>query len=1014
MRLPAIALKNYQFVLILIGMAAFIGITAIGSMPRNEDPNPKFPFYTIVAIYPGASPEDVEELVVDPLEEELDQLDDIDHLVTIIEEGLAVIRVEGQFGVDIDDKYDEIIREVKSVEPDLPDDVYSLEISKFEPNKNVAIQQIALSASGASYRELEHQAEILERRIEDISGVDEVDIVANPDEVIKVQLDLQRMAALGITLDEVSRVLVTQNLNIPAGDLAAGTHSFSVKSSGSFEDLSQLREAVMRTSGDQVVYLKDFAMVEFDYEDDNWIGRIDGERALFLTVTQKSGNNLVEVGGAINVAIDQFQAELPAGYEVATVFEQGPAVADRITNFFWSLVQGVVLVGLIIFLFLGFRPSLIVMTVIPLSIIIGIGVLDLADYALQQISIAALVIALGLLVDNGIVVVENIQRFVREGYALKEAAIKGTAEVGYAVISSTVTTLLAFFPLVFLESGPGEFLRSLPLTVIFVMIISLMLAMTLTPMVAGKFLRPNSKAKLKVVDKGLERAIGKVYEPLLRFSLKRGWLVLAIGIVLLMASLSLFPAIGVTFFPTADKPLLLIEVETPRGSSLERTDKAVRFVESVLDSTAFVKRYASNTGHGNPTIYYNRTGESYKKYHGQLLVNFEQWEPAKFYQTLEELRYAFSQYPDARITFQELKNGPPIEAPVEIRLIGDDLAKMKVASYEVERIIANAKGTIDTYNPLSINKTDLRVAINREKAGMAGVALAEIDQMMRVGVDGLKVDDVSFGQEEYDIILQADYNADRVTELSKIHFSNFRGDQVPISQIAGLKFESAVAEIRHYDTDRSTSITASLLNPDEAIAITLEIIDQLEEVEFPDGITYQVGGEYESQQESFGDLGTLLMLALLGIFAVLVLQFRSWRQPLIVFAAIPLAITGSFVALFLTGWPFSFFAFVGFISLVGIVVNNSIILVDYTNQLMRAGSNKYEAIMLAARTRFTPIVLTTMTTILGLVPLTFQGTNLWSPLGWTIIGGMISSTLLTLFVVPVLYNWLTPTQASGD
>ncbi|MEM9326156.1 MAG: efflux RND transporter permease subunit [Bacteroidota bacterium] len=1007
MKLPRLALKNYQFVLILIGMATYLGVSSIRTMPRNEDPNPAFPIYNVVVIYPGASPEDVEELVVDPLEEELDQLDDVDHITTIIEEGLAIITVEAFFGVDVDEKFDEVLREVKNVEPDLPDEIFSVDVYKFEPNQLTAIQQIALAAPDRSFAEIEAVAEKLENRLERLDGIDNVAVLAYPEEVIKVKLDLQRMSAFNISVSDVAQTLTSQNLNIPAGDLAAGSNAFSVKSSGSFKALDEIGQAVIKAGDGQVVYLKDFAAVEFDYQDDNWIGRHNGHRAVFLTVTQKSGNNLVAIGQAINREMELFETTLPNGYTLSTVFEQAPAVSSRITGFFWNLVQGVILVGVVIFLFLGFRPSVIIMTVIPLSIIIGIGVLDFADYALQQISIAALVIALGLLVDNGIVVVENIQRYLKQGMALREAAIKGTSEVGFAVTSSTVTTLLAFAPLVLLNSGPGEFLRSLPLTVIFVMIISLALALTFTPLVAGRFLKARKVERPRLVDRRLGQFIKGVYVPALRFSLKRGWLIIVTGVVLLVGSASLFPSIGVSFFPTADKPLLLIEVDAPRGSSLEQTDRAVRYVEQALDTIPFVTQHVANVGHGNPTIYYNRSGESYKKYHGQLLVNFERWDPRKFYQTLEALRVKLAAYPDARITFQELKNGPPIEAPIEVRLIGPDLGLMKEAAFEVEQLIANTPGTIDIDNPLRLSKTDLKVRINRDKASMAGVSLAEIDQVMRVGVDGLAIDEVSFRQDDYDILLQADYASDRLSELNKIHFSNFQGLQVPLAHLAEFEFLPAIGEIRHYDTERSTSITASLVNPDEAIAKTELLIAELEELELPEGIRYEMGGEYESQQESFGDLGTLLIVALLGIFAVLVLQFRSWTQPLIVFAAIPLAITGSFIALFLTGWSFSFFAFVGFISLVGIVVNNSIILVDYTNQLMNGGMKKSEAILMAAQTRFTPIVLTTLTTILGLVPLTFQATNLWSPLGWTIIGGMISSTLLTLFVVPVLYQWLT-------
>lgn len=1007
MRLPAFALKNYQFILILIFMLSYVGYYSLKTMPRSEDPNPNFPNYTVVVVYPGAGPEDVEELVVDPIEEKIDQLDDILKINTVIEEGIAVIQIEAEFGIDIDDKYDEIIREVKAVEPDLPDEIFSLEIRKFEPNITVKIQQLAISAPNRSFKELEDIGERLEKRLEKLPEVNDVELHAFPEEEIKIKVDFNRMAEHNVGMNQLIQTLRFQNLNIPAGDLGAGMQSFSVKSSGSYQNLEQIRQAVVNTSSNEIVRVKDLANVSFGYKEEQWKGRYKGERAIFASITQKNGKNLVSLGKKINEQVAQFQEEIPSDYKISTVFEQAPAVSNRISSFFSSLLQGILLVGIIILVFLGIRSSIIIVTVIPMTVLIGIGILDFAGYGLQQISIAALVIALGLLVDNGIVVVENIRRYVKMGHPLKKAAIEGTGEVGLAIISSTATTLFAFLPLVFLNSGSGEFLRSLPLTIIFVLVVSLLLALSFTPLLSGKLLRQSSPDKTGPVDRFMTRIIDKLYEPSLKFSLKRGWLVVSLGFLSLIASSMLFPSIGVTFFPTADKPLILIEIDAPTGSSLQRTEKAVNYTESVLDKYDFIADYASNIGHGNPTIYYNRVGENFKKNHAQVIVNFKEWNPANFYQTLDKLRYDLTLYADARITFQELQNGPPVEAPIEIRLIGDNLEDMTEASKQVEALMDKTEGIINIYNPLSVNKTDLKVKVNRDKASMYGITLAEVDQVIRAGVDGVLVDELTFDQDDYDLVVEAAYSKDRLRELSTLRFTSATNNQVPLSQIADLQFQSAISEIRHFDTDRSTSVTASAIDPNLVIAKTEEMIEALATIDFKDGIEYEIGGEYEGQQESFGDLGLLLVLALLGIFAILVLQFRSFVQPLIVFAAIPLAITGSFIALFLTGWSFSFFAFVGFISLVGIVVNNSIILVDYTNQLILSGKEKNEAILEAAKTRFTPIVLTTITTILGLVPLTFQATNLWSPLGWTIIGGMVSSTLLTLLIVPVLYKWLT-------
>ncbi|MEL7147866.1 MAG: efflux RND transporter permease subunit, partial [Bacteroidota bacterium] len=605
MKLPAIALKNYQFVLILVFLGTLIGMNSLINMPRNEDPNPAFPFFTIVAVFPGTGPEDIEELVVDPIEEAVDQLDDITEIKTKIEEGVAVISVEAEFGIDTDDKYDELVLAVRNLEAELPP-LFSLDVNKFEPNSRVKISQLAISGQDKSFAQLRKYAEDLEKRLQRIKGLDDVTIEAIPDEIVKVTIDFQRLAAFQVPVASIVQTLRAQNLNIPSGDLSAGDRSFSIKSSGSYRTIEEIRNTVVKGRDNQLVRLSDLADVRYDYAEDNWIARVNGERSVMLSITQKSGVNLVALTRQISEVTDMFQAGLPQDVELVTVFEQAPAVERRINDFFSNLIQGVLFVGVIVLIFLGWRPSLVIMTVIPLSIVMAIGLLDRQDYALQQISIAGLVIALGLLVDNGIVVVENIKRFISLGYSVKEAAIKGTSEVGYAIISSTVTTLLAFYPLANLESGPGEFLRTLPLTVIFALIVSLVLALIFTPIMAGRFLKEAKTSKKKNFNHYFNQIIDKVYHPLLLFSLRRGWVILLVSVVSLMGSLVLFPSVGVSFFPTADKPMLLVEVEAPRGSSLERTDRAIRYVTDFLETDPFVKNYVTNTGHGNPMIYYNR------------------------------------------------------------------------------------------------------------------------------------------------------------------------------------------------------------------------------------------------------------------------------------------------------------------------------------------------------------------------------------------------------------------------
>ncbi len=1010
MKLPQLALKNYQFVLILVFVAVFIGVQSILNMPRSEDPDLSLPTYSVVAVYPGTSPEDMEDLIADPIEEAINELDDIDLIRTKIEEGLVIMRVEGEFGVDIEDKYDEIEATVEGLRSELPSGIFSLDVSKFSP-LDVLIMQLAIVKSTPDYPQMIAVAEDLKEELQNVNGVRKVELDAAPEEEIRVSLDMGRMAQLRIPMQQVIGILQGNNANVPGGDLVAGARSFNIKTSGAYGELDELRNTVVSAGPGGVVRLKDVATVEMNTEDLQWRARHNGKPAVFLGLTQKKGKNIVEVSQGVREEVEKFSSRLPDGIEVAYAFEQAPAVESRINGFFSNLLQGILLVGVVIFLFLGFRPSLVIMTIIPISILMAIGTLDFGNFAIQQISIAGLVIALGLLVDNGIVVLENILRFRQEGHSLKDAAIKGTGEVGIAIVSSTATTLLAFFPLTQLGGGTGEFLKTLPLIVIFALVASLLLALTVTPILSSKLLGNKLRGKSWIL-KRIDVLIERVYRPTLNFSLRRPWLILLLAIGGLVGSFALFPAVGVSFFPTADKPLLLIEVDTPTGSSLDYTDDAVAFVESVVAESEFVESYTSNIGHDNPQIYYNRIPESYRKSHGQVMVGFNGWDPVAFYTELGRLRREFARYPGAEITFSELKNGPPFEAPIEIKVIGQSLDTLRRYAGTVAEIIADAEGTYNVDNPFALDKTDLRLDISRDKAGMAGLQLADVDLTVRAAMTGIPVERVSLNGEEYNLNVRLPLvKKPRISDLDRVYVASRTGAQVPLRQVADVRFEQSVKKIDHYDLERTATVTANVFNSDQTAAITEGIIEELNAVDLPEGYEFFIAGEYETQQSSFGDLGFSLVLALIGIFAVLVLQFRSLTQPLIVFSAIPFAFIGSILFLYMTGWSFSFFAFVGFTSLVGIVVNNSIILVDFTNQLQAQGLSKREAIVQAARTRFTPILLTSLTTILGLLPLTLGQTSLWSPLGWTIIGGMVVSTFLVLLIVPILYQWLTPERA---
>jgi multidrug efflux pump subunit AcrB len=1010
MRLPQLAINNGPFVLVVIALLVLMGAASFYTMPWWEDPVVRLPVTQVVAVYPGVEAKTVETEVADPIEARLSEVEDIKEVRTRITEGLAVLTVEAYYSVDVDEKSDEIIAAVNNIRGQLPDELRHLEMNQIKAN-DVSIYQLAVMGEGYGKSGLFEHTDALKTRLENVDGVRGAEIMGMPDELVRVNLDLGALREHGLTIERIQQQLQTENMIVPGGKLAMQSRSFGVETSGAFKDLATLRRLPLLRKGPHVLRLQDVATVHKAYEADDYITRYNQRPCLFLNVTLKSDYNIADVTQRVRSTVDDYRATAPESLELTEAFVQAPFVQDRVAGFFVNLLQGILLVGLMIFLFMGMRAAGIMVLVIPTAIMMAIIVLDTTGFALQQISIAGLVIALGLLVDNGIVVVENINRFRLEGYPLRQAAAKATAEVGWAIVSATATTVMAFIPLTQIGGGAGEFLKSLPLIIIYVLIASLLLALTFNPLLSSRLLGGRLMRLNQWTLGSVQRFRDKVYTPLVRAALRRPWVTLGIAIGTLVGAIYLFPYVGVSFFPTADKPIYLINIKTPEGSSQARTERAVRYVESILDTSDYVKHYMANVGGANPQIYYNRHPPEPADNVGQVVGMLKPFEPGRFYRKLGSLRERFSDYPGARITLKELKNGAPVQAPIELKILGPNIDTLRHYARKLERIVAEHDQTLNVRNKQAFNIPKLQVEPNRERAALSGVPIANVDRAVRTSVTGLRVGEVNLAGEDETRRLELHLAGDSARDLnwlSYVHTGNAQNKPVPLSQVAQAEFSAALPAIDHYNKRRAATVLAAVRLPNETAAINAEIMERARAtIDLPQGYDWFVGGEAERQGDAFGDLGYALGFALLGIFAILVLQFRSMSQPFIVLSAIPLAFSGSIVALFLSGYSFSFFAFVGFVSLVGIVVNNAIILVDYTNQLLRTGYAKYDALLQATKVRFTPILLTTLTTILGLVPLTATNTNLWTPLGWTIIGGMLSSTALTLLIVPILYNWFT-------
>jgi multidrug efflux pump subunit AcrB len=1002
-------IRRYQFTLVAFLLLVAIGWFTFTTIPREEDPSFKLAGFQIAAIMPGAGPKDLERLVAKPIEDRLAELDDVHDMETVITDGVSFTVIEFEATTDPDKKYDEVTREVNALRPTLPAELREITVRKISPAL-VNIVQYALVSEDAPYRELEDLARELKDTLKAVPGIRTAESWAYPPRELRVELDLRRMAELGLTAGQVIQAVQSENADIPAGVVDLGPRSFSLKTSGAYADLDQVRDTVVSTAGGRSVRIRDLAEVRWDEGQWGHIGRFSGKRAVFVSANMKEGFNILEVRRSLDEAVGRFQSALPKRIALELGFDQSRNVASRLNRLYLDFAIAIGLVMLTL-LPLGWRAAGIVMISIPLSLAFGITVLYFLGYSLNQLSIAGFVVALGLLVDDSIVAVENIARHLRMGYTRVQAAIAGTKQIFVAVLGCTATLVFAFLPLLALPGNAGKFIRVLPAAVVATIVGSLLIALFIIPFLASRMLDEKTDEHGNAFLQRVMGAIHRYYRPALHYCLARpkATVFTAIGGTLLL-SVALVPLIGSSLFPKADTPQFLVQIEAPNGTSLAETDRALRFVEDRLAAMPEVKGWFANLGHGNPLIYYNQLMRNESPNYAEVFAILKEYDTRRTPQRLDELRAQLDRYPAARISVKEFVNGPPITAPVAVRVVGPDLQVLERLSRQVEELIEATPGTRDVKNPLRVARTNLRLDVDTQKAALLGVPSVEFDRAVRLSVSGIEAgkfkDDSG---EQYAIVVRTPVSARADLEtLGMVRVPTANGASLPLSQLANLEFESAPVQISRYDRERSVTINSQVERGQNTAKVTAAVVQRLDQMQWPRGYRYVLGGDAEAGAEAFGGIGTAIIVAIFGIFAILVLEFGSFRSTLIVLTVVPLGIFGGLMMLLVTGNDISFTASIGFIALIGIEIKNSILLVDFTNQLREEGMPLDEAIERAGEIRFLPILLTSATAIGGLMPLAVQNIGLYSPMAWVIIGGLITSTFLARLVTPVMYKLLPP------
>ncbi|WP_235890299.1 efflux RND transporter permease subunit [Sandaracinobacter neustonicus] len=1013
--LIAFAVHRWQVTLVVFGLITALGAQAFLSIPRSVDPTFKAPFVLILANMPGADPADIEQTVTKPIEEVVAGLDAIDELESHSRDGQAVIAAHFLWSADPDRVFDETVREVNAIRGTLPTSVQRLEYRRIRTTEAV-VAQYAIVSDTASWRRMEKVGKDLKEAFQRQPGVRLAVVWGVPKPEMRVSVDLGRLAELGIPVTQVTDALRVGGTDTPPGAVRSGEQRLNLKAGGAFRSVDEVKAVPLRAVSGRVVRVGDVAEVAWATAERTHSTSFNGKRAIWVTATQKDNVNVLEVERALTATADAYAKTLPPDMKLKLAFDQSQDVKRKLALLARDFGLALALV-LLTLLPLGPRASLVVMVSVPLSLAIGVFVMNVLGYTLNQLVITGFIVALGILVDDSIVVVENISRHLRMGYSRTAAALAGTQQIAVAVVGCTAVIVFAFLPLTALPGGAGKFIRGLPIAVMATVIASLFISLTIIPFLASRLLPrdtdPHGNRFLQIVDGGIQR----FYAPILHWGLEHPRTTFLAATALCVAALGLVPVLGSSLFPPADSPYFQVEIETSEGSDTVATARAVAFVDRTLAAEPLVENRMANVGRGNPQIFYNKGETSQQSNIGVVAATLKSWDPVETPALVTRLRERFASYPEARIQLNPYQNGSPIDAPIQWFLTGPDLDVLRELSIKAEAIVRAVPGTQDVRNPLAYERLDLNLGLDADKAALFGVAPAAARRVTRLALAGETAGRFRDAEgDSYDVVVrlpQPDFTGvspgerigalQDVSALERVFVPTAGGDAVPLPAIATPRLEGGPASIDRHGQQRSVGLTAHVQDGYLTSRVNEEVGAKLKAMDLPPGYGFVQGGEAAEQEESFGGLGGVILFAMFSIFAVLVLEFGRFRETIVVAGVVPLGMFGGLIALLLTGNSISFTAVIGFVALIGIEIKNSILLVDFTTQLRQQGVELREAIERAGEVRFLPVLLTSVTAVLALLPLALSGSGLYSPLAWVIIGGLISSTLLSRIVTPVMY-----------
>lgn len=999
MRLVPSAIERYRLTVLGMLLVLAVGGLSYFMIPRTEDPLIKVPGATVMVHYPGAGPRDVERHVSNPLEERINEIDDVDKITSTSSQGTSVIIIEFDPDSDMDRNMQELREKITEAEKELPSDALDPEITR---HKTETVSLIVNLSGPFNYWDLLKFAKFIKRDLDKIPEIMSLEIEGNQEREVQVEIDEARLSQYRISLEEVIRQIQAENVSLPGGHMDLGKRRYLVRTDEEFLAASEIGRTIVGSYGGRPIFLADLAEIKDTYERPDYLVRFNGRQGINVLVTQKYKANLLAVSKKIRVRLNRLSDRLPQTLKVDVFADQSRSVFRRLADFQNNLLMGAGLVMLITWFLMNWRMASIVAFLLPLSMACAVMVLYRAGHTLNQITLTSMVIVLGMLVDNGIVVVENIQRHLGMGKKRLAAALDGSSEVLGAITSSTLTTVLAFSPLLFMTRETGQFVRGIPLTMISALAGSLLVAIFATPLLSYRFLKQQDHKQEK------ENRILRVYGIILKWALRHKFTTMALASVAVIGSLLFIPKLGLQFFPKAEKGLFIIEIKLPQGTNINTTLDLGKKVEQILLRKKGIEDVMSHVGQEGPRIYYNinffRTKSPHK---AQFFVTVPEGEKGeKASRVISELRPTLERMPGARIELKELEQGPPVGAPVAIKFKGDDMAVLERLAQDYKDLLESIPGTVDVSDDASEPIPQVRIRVDTDKARLLGVSNAAIAQTLRTAVYGTTATSFRLEDEEIDVIVSlGETSRNDLGIFNSLYLKSVQGFKIPFRQVADIQIISDIGAIHRENLTRTVTARSEVQGR-LAEDIVHDLKAKATSLEIPAGYHVEYEGETKERTESFMSLGWAMVAAFMLVYIVLVAQFNSYKQPLTIALSLPFGLVGAVLGLWLTGYSFGFMAFLGVVSLTGIVVNDAIVLIDFINVLRRKGTDMRSAVTEAGKLRFRPVMLTTLSTVGGLMPLAIRGGSLWGPMCNVIIFGLSMATILTLIIIPVMYEIL--------